>query len=106
MTNQIVFLFETLEDILINNTKGGKIDGLTYKASNEELNELHLTFNNVAKAMSIAHGTVKEGEEPQALLNYSEAYHIFRKHKNMRHMGVCLSNIGSLRLQMKEYNWA
>ena len=36
---------------------------LSFKASALELNELHLTFNNVIKTISIAKIEIKKGEE-------------------------------------------
>ena len=52
---------------------------LTFKSSALELNELHLTFNKVVKTISIASIEIKKGEETQALINYNEAYQIFKK---------------------------
>ena len=79
---------------------------LTFKQSTAELNELHLTFNKVAKTINIANTTIKEGEEAKAILNFNEAYHIFKDFNNERQMSVCISNIGGLRMQIKSYRWA
>ena len=79
---------------------------LTYKASSAELNELHLTFNEVAKTIIIASINFKEGEETKALINYNEAYYIFKAFKIVSQMNVCTSNSGALHMQMNEYKWA
>ena len=105
MMKQVVFLLESCETILLSR-KGSKSAGLTFKPSTAELNELHLTFNKVAKTISIASTKVEEGEEAQAMLNFNEAYHIFKDFKNERQMSVCVSNIGALRMKVKEHSWA
>ena len=33
----------------------------------------------------------------------NEAYRIFSEFRNKRQMGICLSNIGSLKIQMEQY---
>lgn len=38
----------------------------------------------------------KEGNAHMSLLNYSEAYSVFKEFQNYREMGVCLNNIGSI----------
>ena len=77
---------------------------LSFRPSTKELNELHLTFNQVVKTFNIARQTFKEGEEGKAIINYTEAYHIFGDFKNTRQMGVCMSNIGSVHKQLKQYD--
>ena len=72
-----------MEDILAVDKKNDKVD-LTYKASCEELNELQLAFNDFVKTINITNETVKEGEEYSALLDYAEAYHIFKSYDNKR----------------------
>ena len=79
---------------------------LTFKPSAAELNDLHLTFNKVARTINISNTKVKEGEEAKAMLNYYEAYHIFKDLHNERQMSVCISNIAGLRMQIKSYQWA
>ena len=77
---------------------------LTYKARNHELNELHRSFNSVAKTMMIAHD---QGDDIEmALLNYSDAYFIEQYEQDESHKGICLSNIGMLMIQKEEYMMA
>ena len=56
--------------------------------------------------MKISSCNFKEGEETQALLDYNEAYHIFKDFHNESQMNVCISNVGALHLQVKQYDWA
>ena len=105
MTSQVVSFFETMEDILAVNTKNHKVD-LTYKASCEELNELQLAFNDFVKTINITNEVVKEGEEYRALLDYADAYHIFKDFKNERQMGICLQNMAAIRFSLNEFSVA
>ena len=104
MTRQLIDFYETIEDI-VKSDATKKVD-LTYKASCEELNELQLTFNKVAKTINITNKVVKEGEEYHAILDYAEAYHIFEDFENQRQMGICLSNIAAIRFSIQEYEKA
>ena len=83
MTGQVIYFFETMEDILEVDTKKQKVD-LTYKASCKELNELQIEFNHFVKTINITNKTVKEGEEYLALLDYADAYYSFKGYKNER----------------------
>ena len=83
ITGQVIYFFETMEDILAVDTNNHTVN-LTYKASCEELNELQLAFNEFIKTINITNETVKEGEEYLALLDYAEAYHTFKGYKNKR----------------------
>ena len=94
-----------MEDILQSDSKQKKVE-LSFKPSSFELNDLHLTFNKVAKTINIANQKTRKGEEYKALIDYSEAYHIFADFQNNRKMGICLSNIGTLRMRLKEYSRA
>ena len=102
MTRQIIHFYETLEDII---NYDSRVD-LTYKDSCEELNELQLNFNKIAKTINITTKTVKKGKEYRALLNYAEAYYIFDEFKNKRQMGICLANMAALRFELGEYELA
>ena len=42
----------------------------------------------------------------QALLNYSDAYYIFKKFGDERHRGICLANIGAIMMQKHDYTMA
>lgn len=53
MTAQIIYLYETLYQIS-NESKHKGASELSYKESSKELNELHLTFNRVARTMQLA----------------------------------------------------
>ena len=53
MTAQIIYLYETLYQIS-NESKHKGASELSYKESSRELNELHLTFNRVARTMQLA----------------------------------------------------
>ena len=105
MTIQVVSLLESCEEIL-RSRNGHQNMKLTFRPSTAELNKLHLTFNKVARAISIAHTKIKDGEEVKAILNYNEAYHIFKDFKNERQMSVCISNIAGLHMQIKSYQMA
>ena len=93
MTRQIIHFYETLEDII---SYDSRVD-LTYKDSCEELNELQRNFNRIAKTIYITTKTVNKGKEYRALVDYAEAYHIFKDFKNKRQMGICLANMAALR---------
>ena len=53
MTAQIIYLYETLYQISNDSKRKGAVE-LSYKDSSKELNELHLTFNRVARTMALA----------------------------------------------------
>ena len=76
ITRGIIHLYEQLDEFLRNQHKT-KTNQLTFKKSAHELNELQRTFNYVAKTTMLAQSNMKEKEK--ALLNYSEAYYIFKK---------------------------
>ena len=59
LTKSIIFLLETCEDILMSRTKDDKDKNytLSFKASNLELNALHLAFNQVVKIINIIGNT-------------------------------------------------
>ena len=68
MTANIISLYETLYEINIERKgKKGAVE-LSYKETSKELNELHLTFNRVARTINLASETMKEKltEEQQA----------------------------------------
>ena len=102
-TKHVIYLLESCENILRSGSSNIK---LTFKPSAAEINELQLTFNKVAKTINIANTQVKEGEEGKAMLNFNEAYQIFKDFGNERQMSVCNSNIGSLGMRIKEYKMA
>lgn len=55
MTNQIIVLYETLYTISKSRkTKRGEMLELSFNLSSKELNELHLTFNAVARTLNLA----------------------------------------------------
>ena len=48
-----------------------------------------------------------EEQRAVALLSYADAYHIYNKFdENHKQKGACLSNIGSIMMQMGDYNKA
>lgn len=110
MTLQIVQLYETLYEIASERRQDGVVE-LEYRESSKELNELHLTFNRVAKTLNLASRSMKaqlnERQQAEALLSYADAYHIYSefdpKHSQK---GVCLANIGSIMMQKGEYQRA
>ena len=77
LTASVCHLYETLkvvadkmedEDVIVTPNV------LTYYEHNQEINELHRSFNSVVKTMMIAH---HPGDDTNtALLNYSDAYYI------------------------------
>ena len=79
---------------------------LTFKASCAELNELQLTFNKVAKMIKITNKTVNKGYELRALLDYSEAYFVFKEFQDGHQVGICLSNMGAIRFSIFQYEKA
>ena len=52
MTAQIIFLYETLYQIAYDRKKKGAVE-LSFKHTCKELNELHLTFNRVARTINL-----------------------------------------------------
>ena len=77
ITRGIIHLYETLKEIA-DQKKEQKTSVLSFKKSALELNELHRTFNKIAKTMMLASSGMKENKE-KAMLNYCEAYHIFKE---------------------------
>ena len=72
-----------------------------------EINELQLNFNKVAKTLSLAGSSIDNKENEAALLNYSEAYHIFGEFSpDHSQRGVCLMNIGAIMMRKKDLNGA
>ena len=70
-----------------------------------------MTFNRVARTMALATQSmaVQESEEKQAqaLLSYADAYHIYTEFDvNHKQKGVCLTNIGSIMMQQRDYKKA
>ena len=53
MTLQIINLYETLYEIASERKRDGAVE-LSFKESSKELNELHLTFNRVARTINLA----------------------------------------------------
>ena len=59
MTDNIVHLYETLYQISSDRKeKKGAVE-LSYKETSKELNELHLTFNRVARTINLASKSMK-----------------------------------------------
>ena len=76
-----------------------------------ELNELHLTFNRVARTINLASQKMDtqltEEQQAQALLSYADAYYIYHEFdENHRQKGVCLANIGSIMMKMDDHKKA
>ena len=68
---------------------------------------MHVTFNNVAKTILLAADSQKKDENKnKTLLNYAEAYGIFEDFNDAKHKAICLSNIGAIMLQKKDYSTA
>ena len=55
--------------------------------------------------MMLASSGVKD-EKEKAMLNYSEAYHIFKEFSDEKQRGVCLANIGAIMMQKEDYKMA
>ena len=111
MTASIINLYETLHEIS-GARKGmkGAVE-LSYKSTSKELNELHLTFNRVARTINLASKSMAtkmtEEQQAQALLSYADAFHIYHEFdEHHRQKGVCLANIGSIMSQMGDYKTA
>lgn len=84
MTAQIIHLYETLYQIASDRTRKGAVE-LSFKHTSKELNELHLTFNKVARTINLASLTMKDTIEDehalaQSLLGYADAYHIYHEY--------------------------
>jgi len=60
MTKQIIYLYETLEEVTAKRERGKQFQ-LTYHKSSQELNELHLTFNQVASTLGQAAASSAQG---------------------------------------------
>ena len=108
MTDKIIWVYETLENVIsIRKTGDDSEIQLVYKASSMEINELQLNFNKVAKTLSLATSSIDNKESEAALLNYSEAYHIFGEFdRDHSQRGVCLMNIGAIMMRKKDWNQA
>lgn len=104
MTHKIIWVYQTLEDVIKKRKANeGRIQ-LVYKATSSEINELQLNFNKIAKTLSLAEKTIDNKENEAALLNYSEAYQIFEEFSpDHSQRGVCLMNIGAIMMRKKEY---
>ena len=83
MTYNIIHLYETLYEMsgeLKANKKKETVE-LSYRETSKELNELHLTFNRVARTINLATQSMAtdqtEFELARSLLSYSDAYHIY-----------------------------
>ena len=81
---------------------------LSFRETSKELNELHLTFNRVARTINLAtqslQSQVTDEQQAQALLSYADAFHIyseFDEHHSQK--GVCLANIGAIMMQKGDY---
>ena len=59
MTAQIIYLYETLYQISSDRKRKGAVE-LSFKQSSKELNELHLTFNKVARTINLATQSMSE----------------------------------------------
>ena len=105
MTKQIIIFLETLESILASDAKQKKLE-LSYKASCFEVNELQLTFNKMAKTFNITNKTLEEGKELQRIMEYAEAYQIFKDFDNKRQMGICISKMGAIRFTLGQLETA
>ena len=103
ITKQIIYLYETLEEV-VNKREKGKHFQLTYQKSALELNQLHLTFNQVASTLDQATVSSSQGQSKDALLNFSKLYSEFGQFdKNHKHRGVCVANIGSIMLNNGDF---
>jgi len=60
----------------------GKKAKLSFKPTNNELNNLHLTFNKIATTMQIAKSATETENISTALLNYYEANKTFKQFNN------------------------
>ena len=109
MTNQIIALYETLFQINMNRKNKKKaVMQLSFKYSSKEINQLHLTFNAVARTLNLASMSLKktmsDEELSMALLSYADAYKIFEQFgEESEQKGICLANIGSIMLQKGDY---
>ena len=81
MTRQIVNLYESLHYMVNTSKKGGRGGVLTYRPASAEVNELHLTFNKMAKTMMNSFEGEKCSEE-KALLNLADTYNVFGEFEN------------------------
>ena len=79
-TAQVIHLLETLYQISSEREANGAVQ-LSFKETSLELNELHLTFNRVARTVNLATCSMSdqltEEQLAQALLTYADAYHIY-----------------------------
>ena len=58
-TSQIIHLYETLYQIADDTKRKGAVE-LSYKPSCKEINELHLTFNRVARTINLASSSITQ----------------------------------------------
>lgn len=75
--------------------KQGRGGVLNYRPASREVNELHLTFNKMARTMMNTFDDEKCSEE-KALLNLADTYNVFEEFKNPREQAVCITNIGAI----------
>ena len=94
ITRPVIELYELIKHI-VDKGRGKKV-ALSFKPTNYELNQLHLTFNSICKTMYIANEIHSKDNAQTGILNYWEAYGTFLKYKNYQAMGMCQNNIGCL----------
>jgi len=105
VTSHIIHLYETLYQISSDRKRKNTTFELSFKHTNAELNELHLTFNRVARTINLATQSYQtDHERAQALLSFSDAYHIYNEFDSEHSQkGVCLANIGQIMMQMDDF---
>jgi nitrogen fixation/metabolism regulation signal transduction histidine kinase len=81
ITKPVIDLYETIKSI-VDKGKGNNEITLTWKWTNEELNALRKTFNDIASTLTIAKSAQDTENPSKAVLNYVKASKFFIKYDN------------------------
>mmetsp|Transcript_53873 Transcript_53873/g.73846 ORF Transcript_53873/g.73846 Transcript_53873/m.73846 type:complete len:83 (-) Transcript_53873:424-672(-) len=57
----------------------------------------------MSKTLFIATSSAQMGDDAMALLHYHEALMVYQKFKNVKQIGVCLTNIGCINSASNDY---
>jgi len=73
------------------------------KKSSPEIYNIRTVIQRLIQIMKAAKDAYNEGSDTQALLNYAQAKVLYHELGNMRGVGICESNIGTIHLKNNHY---